>query len=65
MLNFSMLRAKSGVLALGMLLFVPLPSYAVEYCVGYFYGGMFGVMSFDLTTDNFLVKVDLKDMREV
>ncbi len=51
-MDFSMLRAKSGVLALGLLLFTPLPSYAAKYCVNDFYGGMFGAMSFDVTTDD-------------
>ena len=51
-MNFSMLRAKSGVFALVMLLLAPLPSYAVEYCVSDFYGGTFGPMSFDVATDD-------------
>ncbi len=51
-MDFSMLRAKSGVFALVMLLLAPLPSYAVEYCVSDFYGGTFGPMSFDVATDD-------------
>ncbi len=51
-MNFSMLRAKSGVFALVILLCAPLPSYAVEYCVSDFYGGTFGPMSFDVATDD-------------
>ena len=43
---------KPAVFLLAVLLFLPLPSFAVEYCVDLSAFGRFGAMSFDVTTDD-------------
>lgn len=45
-------RIKPAVFLLAALLFLPLPSFAVEYCVDLSAFGKFGAMSFDVTTDD-------------
>ncbi|MDP6314205.1 MAG: hypothetical protein QGF76_08010, partial [Arenicellales bacterium] len=51
-MRLSTLRRKTLACALGLVLYVPLPSFATEYCVSDFFGGDYGAMSFDVTTND-------------
>lgn len=51
-MKLSTLHSKVLACVLGLVLYVPLPSYAAQYCVDLFAFGDFGAMSFDVTTDD-------------